>query len=707
MPFPGDLTTRTVTGTFRWGNGAPQNGYVTFTPSADLVDSTGNVIVPALPVTATLYGGSLSISLLCTDNADISPSGWSWIVTVNIAGGAARTPYNVLIATGAGSIDLAKLAPVTPGPPVSTLYGVLAGNNTNTWLSNQVFSGSVRIPAGAANGDVLTSDASGNATWQPPASSTPAYAFPVSSYGAKGDGKMVTDGAMTSGSAALACITSTPFAAGDVGKAIMVKGAGPTGITTLVTTVSGFTDSGHLTLAATASTTISGATVMWATDDTAAFQAAVNAATTYAQAHGGYAEVVVPPAANRFYGIAGALSHANAGNAQITLPVIPTTADTVTIALVGTQSGNAIRHWLQTVPQLGGSCMVSFGVYPSIGAQASDISANGQSAMIGGPTGPNGYGTATFLFSNMCVVIKGMSLVTTHSNYGLGYGAAWLWGVDEANIADTGYGTTGVYNNGNGELSGSGVNTLSSGGSIGIGLPATSNQNNVSMDRVTCGGGYTYGLLATEHSDLKGCHIFYCWAALCPVGSWHDGSATANTSSHKIRFTQVGIEGCAHSLFILGAGAAGIGPFIEGSIDSEGGVSWSDDGNGGLLHALGEVHLSGTTGGALTTSTGTGLTIVDERQSNGPGAAWSLTVGTAFQNTQWRWANVLLSGGSSLTGVQLGTLRGGSTAPTMTNCYTQAAGALPAINVRVPPGGWLEVTGTGSPTAPTATVVYD
>lgn len=167
MPFPGDLTTRTVTGTFRWGNGAPQNGFVTFAPSTDLVDSTGHVIVPALPVTGTLYAGTLSISLLCTDNADISPSGWYWIVTVNIAGGPARAPYNVQIPAGAGSIDLASLAPVSPGPAVSTLYGVLAAGNTNTWLSSQVFSGAIRIPTGAANNDVLTSDANGNASWQP------------------------------------------------------------------------------------------------------------------------------------------------------------------------------------------------------------------------------------------------------------------------------------------------------------------------------------------------------------------------------------------------------------------------------------------------------------------------------------------------------------------------------------------------------------
>lgn len=713
MPLPVDLTTITVTGSYQDGSGNPLYGYVTFTPSTDLTDSTGHVILRAAPILVNLSKGAISVLLACTDNANISPSGWSWVVTEvvgTISGNLSPRTYNVLVPHTLGStVDLSTLAPVSPGPPVSTLYGVLATGYTNTWLSNQVFNGGVKISTGAVNGDVLTSDASGNATWQLPPSTVQPYQFRVTdaAYGAKGNGKVVTDGSMTASSAALACTTSTPFTVADVGKAIMVKGAAATGITSLVTTISGFTDSGHVTLAAAASTSISSAVVMWATDDTAAFQSAVNAAVTYAQAHAGYAEILIPSAVNSFYGIAGSLSHANSGNAQITLPVIPVTGDTVTLVFKGTETGSAIRHWLQTTPEITGACLVSFGVYASTSAQVNDINANGQSAMIGGPTGPNGYGTSTFVFSNMFVKLKGLSLVTTQSSFGLGYGAAWLWGIDQANIEDVGYGTNGVFNNGNGDFSGSGVSTLSSGASIGIGLPATSNQNNNSMDRVTCGGGYTYGLLATEHSDLKGCHIFYCWAGLCPVGSWHDGTATANTSSHKIRFTQMGIEGCVHSLFVLGSGASGIGPFVEGSIDSESGTAWADDGNSGLLHALGEIHLSGTTGGSLTTSTGTGLTIIDERQANGPGSSWSLTVGTAFQNTQWRWANVILVGGTSLTTVQLGNTRGGASAPTMTTVFTQSAGALPSTTVRVPPGGWLQVNGTGSPTAPTATVVYD
>lgn len=580
--------------------------------------------------------------------------------------------------------------------PVSATVGAAgaAGIIASSKTSNSSFAGPVA--------------ADGIAVLPPPPSPTP-WAFPVTNYGAQGNGQMVTDGVMSSSSnpTHLACTTSTPFQSGDVGKAIMVKGAAATGVSTLVTTIASVTDSGHVVLSAACSTTVSGAIVVWATDDTTAFQDAVNAAVSYAQAHSYYAEVLIPPSPGLFYGIAGTLSHANSGNAQITLPVCSTSADTVTLVFKGSENGSAIRHWLQTVPQTGGSCLVSFGVYPSatsgMGNQATDIQTYGQSAMIGGPTGPNGYGTGAQVFSNMLVMLKGLSLVTTHSTYGLTYGAAWLWGCIQADIRDVGYGTTGVYDNGSGDLT-SGT-SLGTGESIGIGMPATANQNNMVIENLQCGGGYTYGLFATEHTDIQGASIFYCWAGLCPVGGWNDGSGSAATATHKVKFTNVGIEGCTHALYLVGLGSPA--NFVEGCIDAESGLVIADNNSGSALaQAQGVIHWSGTSGGSLTTANGTTLEIVDQRSANGPGTAWSLTVGTAFQNPQWRWATVVLYGGTGLTTVSLGELRGGSAAPTMATFYSQAAAALPPVTVRVPPGGWLEVSGAGG-TSPTANVSYD
>ena len=125
---------------------------------------------------------------------------------------------------------------------------------------------------------------------------TKPWEFPVSAYGAKGDGKIVTDGAMSSSGTTLACATSTPFTAGDVGKFVLVWGAGAATAGDnlyLFTHITAFTDSGHVTVADAAVASVSAAGVMFGTDDTAAVQAAIDAAVTYAQLGGGHAPEVV------------------------------------------------------------------------------------------------------------------------------------------------------------------------------------------------------------------------------------------------------------------------------------------------------------------------------------------------------------------------------------------------------------------------------
>src|ERR1019366_1007352 len=66
---------------------------------------------------------------------------------------------------------------------------------------------------------------------------------------------------------------SNPYTAADVGKSIKVAGAGAGGID-LVTTISAFGSAGSITLAAAAGTGVSGAQVVWGTDDGPAIQAA-------------------------------------------------------------------------------------------------------------------------------------------------------------------------------------------------------------------------------------------------------------------------------------------------------------------------------------------------------------------------------------------------------------------------------------------------
>ena len=121
-------------------------------------------------------------------------------------------------------------------------------------------------------------DAQGNLDQNaPPISTGPGMAFDVRLYGAKGDVRIVADGAMTIGSPTLTCATSTPFKSTDVGKRVTVEGAGAS---KLFTTIAAFVSASAVTLVANAAATVSGAVARFGTDDTAAIQKAINAAAT-------------------------------------------------------------------------------------------------------------------------------------------------------------------------------------------------------------------------------------------------------------------------------------------------------------------------------------------------------------------------------------------------------------------------------------------
>ncbi len=101
-------------------------------------------------------------------------------------------------------------------------------------------------------------------------------------FGAMGDALSFADGAVAAGSSAFGSAAAT-FSASDVGKTIAIYGAGGAGAP-LVTTISSFTDAHDVVLAASAVTTVSGATYTYGADDSAAFAAAINAANSSAAA---------------------------------------------------------------------------------------------------------------------------------------------------------------------------------------------------------------------------------------------------------------------------------------------------------------------------------------------------------------------------------------------------------------------------------------
>ncbi|MGX9430286.1 hypothetical protein [Bradyrhizobium sp. LeoA1S1] len=150
---------------------------------------------------------------------------------------------------------------------------------------------SVSGAPGAGNGDLLAANhltdvtltAPGTGGVARPAADIILDVTNVRNYGAKGDAKTITATVtIASGSNALTA-TGATFTSADVGKTILVPGAGAAGVG-LVTTISAFTDATHVTLAASAGTALSAVSkrVTYGTDDTASFNAALVYANTSA-----------------------------------------------------------------------------------------------------------------------------------------------------------------------------------------------------------------------------------------------------------------------------------------------------------------------------------------------------------------------------------------------------------------------------------------
>lgn len=376
----------------------------------------------------------------------------------------------------------------------------------------------------------------------------------ATAYGAVGDGQVVSDGAMLSGSPVLTSATAA-WPSSVVGKAISVKGAGATGVTTLVTTVASRQSSTQITLNASNASggAVTGAIVIWGTDDTAAIQAAVDAAEAYLATHT-YAQVFFPP---RPYIVAGPLNNSKSGNGQIVFGVYSTSAVKRILEFRGDGGGAAaVRHWEQTVPQFAGACLISLGVYSSTSAQIASINAHGNPGVISGPNEGSGYGVAAN-FSNVMPILDGLSFLTAHSSFGLTYGAANLWGCATAGIGEFSTSTAGTVASPSTDYNSPGV--FGTGLSVGLLLPAPGNNDHVVAENISIGGGYTYPMFTTEHALVLRYMALYCWSGIVFVGTY----AGSVGSVHAMKVASASIEACINEVYILGAGSGGIGPIID------------------------------------------------------------------------------------------------------------------------------------------------
>jgi hypothetical protein len=307
-----------------------------------------------------------------------------------------------------------------------------------------------------------------------------------------------------------------------------------------------------------------------------------------------------------------------------------------------------------------------------------------------------------------------MTILNTHSASGWTYSAANLFGCARFHARNFSYGTTGVveiYNGNSGDFTT--VSTLGGGLSIGLLMPSNGNNASNYLNNVVCNGGYTYGLVAMEHTVGNDVTILYCWSGLCPAGTYSDSALSGTVGAlHATWFDQVCIEACTFHVNIFGAGSAGVGPIVHAVLGTEGTIQFRDNPNNGtgLSAALGEIRITGSpstitiaTGTGTGAAGGTGLRIIKEQTRSGPTTFTSspaLAINTPVINTLWRPVTLYLSGGTGLTTIQVSQLAGGVSSVALTTVadFTSAGTIATPFPVRVGPGQWLQINGTTLPT---------
>src|SRR5580658_6101395 len=157
------LTKITVTGSYPTGAGGQEaQGFVQFVPTSRIISSSGQLIIPQVPVQANLNQGAISLSdVYTTDNEDLEPQPWYWEITEYLTGAAPNT-YSVLIPyNDSGTVDLSDLTPVIPGP---VEYSYAQTNAANTFTEANTFDGPVAINDGLTIDDVPIANPPGGTT---------------------------------------------------------------------------------------------------------------------------------------------------------------------------------------------------------------------------------------------------------------------------------------------------------------------------------------------------------------------------------------------------------------------------------------------------------------------------------------------------------------------------------------------------------------
>jgi hypothetical protein len=237
-------------------------------------------------------------------------------------------------------------------------------------------------------------------------------------------------------------------------------------------------------------------------DCTAALKTCIANAVSGAIANGSnYAELYFPAGK---YVLSGALTQGGTlykGNAQVPLPVISPTGEKFTLVMrCGLGGGDSLPLWTQTVGQTAsGACLYS----TITGAYSGTY---GTPSVLGGPTSEQGYGNSndsTFLFSNMHLILDGISVCSSTTN-------PTMTAFDFQGLAQLTVRSAGAFCDAR-TLGTGGVGTIFPTHNWAIGLRPPSQGNNAlcNIYSWSCEGYYT-GLIITEHCVVTRTATVYC-----------------------------------------------------------------------------------------------------------------------------------------------------------------------------------------------------
>lgn len=177
MGLPANLTTVTVTGRYIDAAGAPVRGSVTFTLNTPLLDAGASTYIIETEYTVPLDGtGSFSVALPATNDPDITPTGWTWMLTPNFDG---AQPITFALPTTLTTVDITTLSPALPNPSTTYSYvlvsaigapsGVAPLNSSGklpvTYLADDSITVDKLSSAGQVAGKSPVADGAGNVVW--------------------------------------------------------------------------------------------------------------------------------------------------------------------------------------------------------------------------------------------------------------------------------------------------------------------------------------------------------------------------------------------------------------------------------------------------------------------------------------------------------------------------------------------------------------